>query len=89
MASRYKMGCVACWLRRIAETIVLCISVVLRQTLLTSFQLTAKHIFRGDSVYTMVRLAIVSNLSIGLAFGKQQLEPGQWHPAVETDGTPM
>jgi hypothetical protein len=45
MTSRYNMECVACWLERIAETIVLCISIVLRQNLLTSFQLTAKHIF--------------------------------------------
>jgi hypothetical protein len=34
----------------------------------------------------MVQIAIVSSLFMGLAFGKQQLEPGQWHPAVETDG---
>jgi hypothetical protein len=34
----------------------------------------------------MVRLAIVSGLFISVAFGKQQLKPGQWHPAVETDG---
>jgi hypothetical protein len=35
MASRYKIQCFACWLERIAKTIVLCISVVLQQYLLT------------------------------------------------------
>jgi len=35
----------------------------------------------------MIRATILLSLTAGLAFGKQQLEPGQWHPAVESDGT--
>lgn len=34
----------------------------------------------------MLRLPILSSLFLGLALGSQQLEPGQWHPAVESDG---
>lgn len=34
----------------------------------------------------MLQLPIISSLFLGLALGSQQLEPGQWHPAVESDG---
>jgi hypothetical protein len=34
----------------------------------------------------MIRATILLSLTAGLAFGKQ-LEPGQWHPATDSDGT--
>lgn len=34
----------------------------------------------------MLRFPIISSLFLGLALGSEQLKPGQWHPAVESDG---
>jgi hypothetical protein len=54
-----------------------------------------KHAFSLDQSRTsfihpssskMIRAIFLHSLTVGLAFGKQ-LEPGQWHPAVESDGT--
>jgi hypothetical protein len=38
------------------------------------------------SIDNMIRIIFLCSLTVGLVFAKQ-LEPGQWHPAVESDGT--
>lgn len=47
------------------------------------------HCFQTTTISTirMLRSTLLSGLFIGLAFGQQ--ERGQWHPALDSDGTPQ